>query len=255
MYRHLFTALVFSLASFAAAASAQAQIQAQRCADCHFARPDAPGQDHLADWDRSQHGRNSIGCQNCHDGDASTFEPFLAHRDILSPADPKSPLHATNIPATCGSCHVGPFVSFQDSRHFELLQAGNTRVATCVTCHGAVDGRALSPKALESRCNTCHGPDATAPRAERAAAVRLQYEGLSVVREQLKLANQLIGRVQDTDLRAELEEEYQQAEVPLTRAIESGHKFVYDDLQSNLDLAQTRAEALLSRLANQGRQP
>jgi hypothetical protein len=29
-----------------------------------------------------------------------------------------------NLPKTCGACHAGPFVAFQESRHFALLQAG-----------------------------------------------------------------------------------------------------------------------------------
>lgn len=66
------------------------------CADCHFARPDAPGQAHLMEWDRSPHRRNSIGCERCHGGDPTTVERFLAHRDILPPSDAKSPVHPRN---------------------------------------------------------------------------------------------------------------------------------------------------------------
>jgi nitrate/TMAO reductase-like tetraheme cytochrome c subunit len=234
------------------AAPAAAQLTQSRCADCHFARPDAPGQSHLAEWDRSPHGRNSVGCEKCHGGDASTVESFLAHRDILAPSNVKSPLHPRNIPATCGGCHVGPFVAFQDSRHHELLQKGEgqNRGPSCVTCHGEVDGRVLSPKGLESRCNSCHGPGEPVARADRARNARQTYEGLSVVREQLKLAANLIRRVSDKGRRAELEEMHRQAEVPMTRAVNAGHRFVYDELQSSLKLAQTRAEDLLARLAN-----
>jgi hypothetical protein len=42
----------------------------------------------------------------------------------------------------------------------------------------------------------------------------------------------------------------QQAQVPLTRAVNAGHRFVYDDLRENLATAQKRVEALLSTLAN-----
>ena len=38
--------------------------------------------------------------------------------------------------------------------------------------------------------------------------------------------------------------------MPLTRAIDAGHKFVYDDMKSHLTIAQQRIETLLASLAN-----
>lgn len=240
------------LGTFLVAGTAYAQPNS-RCADCHFARPDAPAQEHLREWDRSPHGRNNVGCQKCHGGNESSVEPFLAHRGILSPQNPDSPVNRVKLPSTCGGCHVGPFVAFQDSRHYQLLQGGDHRGPTCSTCHGEVDGRLLSPKALEARCNECHGDKGPAPRAERARQVRQLYEGLSVVREQIRLTGNFIKRVTDKQRRQELQDELDQAKVPLTRAVNAGHKFVYDDLQASLATAQQRAEALLAKLANQPR--
>lgn len=241
-------AVCFALSCLATSVSAQ---QNSRCADCHFARPDAPAPEHLHAWDRSPHGRNVVGCQKCHGGDDTTVEPFIAHRGLLSPTNPASPVHRSNLPTTCGACHVGPFVAFQDSRHYQLLQTGDRRGPTCSTCHGEVDGRLLSAKALESRCNGCHGAGEVAPRAERARDARRLYESVQVVREQLKLAESFVKRISDKARRTELEDALEQARVPMTRAINAGHRFVYDDLKESLALAQTRAEDLLSRLANQ----
>jgi len=247
--RRLWTACCVALGlGIATAASAQ---QSSRCADCHFARPDAPAPDHVQDWDRSPHGRNVVGCQKCHGGDETTVEPFIAHRGLLAPSNPKSPVNRTNLPSTCGGCHVGPFVAFQDSQHYQLLQSGDRRGPTCSTCHGEVAGRLLSAKALESRCSGCHGAGEVAPRAERAREVRQLYESLSVIREQLKLAESFVKRVNDKARRRELDEALEQAQVPVTRAVNAGHRFVYDELKSALAQAQTRAEELLSRLANQ----
>lgn len=241
-------------AVFAVFVPAMAAAQADsRCADCHFARPDAPAQEHLREWDRSPHGRNNVGCQKCHGGNESSVEPFIAHRGIVSPSNPDSPVNRVKLPTTCGGCHVGPFVAFQDSRHYQLLQGGDHRGPTCSTCHGEVDGRLLSPKALEARCNECHGPKAQAPRDERARQVRQLYDALTLVREQVKLAENFIKRVNDKPRRQALQDELEQAKVPLTRAISAGHKFVYDDLQNSLATAQQRAEALLAKLANQPR--
>ena len=250
MARTLWVIFMWAVGLLAASPSS-AQIAPQSgCADCHYAHPEAPRRDHLESWDRSPHGRNNIGCEKCHGGNPKVFEDLPAHAGILSPASAKSPVNRRNLPTTCGACHTGPFVAFQDSRHYELLQSGNEKGPTCSTCHGEVGGRVLSPKALESQCNECHGPRELAPRAARARQVREQYEGLTVVREQMKLAQSLIKRVDDRKRRASLTEAYEQAQVPLTRAVHAGHKFVYDDLREYLAVAQERVEALLSTLAN-----
>lgn len=250
MNRSLPAAFV-ALAIVMAASAALAQIAPQSaCADCHFARPEAPRRDHLAAWDRSPHGQNNVGCEKCHGGNPKVFEAFPAHSDIVPASNAKSPVNRVNLPATCGACHTGPFVAFQDSRHYELLKSGDRNGPTCSTCHGEVDGRVLSPKALASQCDKCHGPGDIAPRAARARQVREQYESLTVVREQMKLAQSLIKRVDDRKRRASLTESLEQAQVPLTRAVNAGHKFVYDDLREYLAVAQKRVEALLSTLAN-----
>jgi hypothetical protein len=108
----------------------------------------------------------------------------------------------------------------------------------------------LSARALESRCASCHGPGEIAPRAERARPTRELYDGIAVVREQLKLAQSFIRRIDDKARRARLEAAYQQAEVPLIQAIQAGHKFVYDDLRERSEVARMRTEALLKELAN-----
>lgn len=243
--------LVAAIAAGLWAAAASAQIPPRNgCGDCHLATPDAPGKNHVLDWDRSPHGRNNVRCSACHGGNPGTFEPLQAHAGMLNATNPQSPVNPKNLPATCGTCHVGPFVAFQSSRHYELLQSGDDRGPTCTTCHGDTDGRLLSATALGTQCAHCHGPHEVAPRAGRVAQVREQYEALGVVREQLKLARNLIKRVDDKTRRAPLQSELEQAEIPLTRAINAGHTFVYDDLVSNLTVAQQRVNALMSRLAN-----
>jgi len=237
------------LAAISTSVTAFAQ-EVNRCADCHLTWRDAPGTVHVQIWDRSEHGRNNVGCAKCHGGDPASSDASRAHRNIVRPGHVKSPLNPRNIPATCGSCHVGQFVAFQESRHYQLLLSGSSRGPTCVTCHGDVDGTLLSPKALESRCNSCHGPREQAPRAERARNARELYESLKVVREELKLANSLIKRINDRQRREDLMTEYRQAQVPVTVAIVAGHKFVYDDLRTSVGQAQTRVSALLARLAN-----
>jgi hypothetical protein len=241
------TALMVSLLISAVPASAQPN---SRCADCHFAQNNIPAPDHLFDWDRSPHGRNRVGCEKCHGGNSTVFESALAHRGVLNSGNTKSPVNRANLPATCGGCHVGPFVAFQDSRHYDLLKKGEPYGPTCSTCHDAVAGQLLSPTALEKQCGRCHGAGEVAPRAERAKNARGMYESLNAVRSQLKLASTMIRKIDDKERRADLMNEYEQATVPLTRAINAGHKFVYTDLNEFLGVAQTRVEKLMGRIVN-----
>lgn len=224
-----------------------ATAQQSRCADCHFANPGAPG--HLSDWDTSPHGRNAVGCDACHGGNPATFERAEAHRGILSRGNPASPIHRENIPTTCGKCHVGPFVEFQKSRHFALLQTGDPRVPICTSCHETVGAHVLSPAGLERECAGCHKPDGPVGR-EFPGQGRLMVYGISTARADLDEAKSLIKRVKDKTLRTGLEDDYRQAEVPLIEAGNAGHAFVFTELQERLAVARTRIEALLDRLAN-----
>jgi hypothetical protein len=231
-----------------AAAPAAAQTSRSTCADCHFARPDSPAQDHLFNWDRSPHARNSVGCEKCHGGNATTFEPLQAHAGLLTAAHAKSPVNRRNLPATCGACHIGPFVAFHDSRHYQLLESGKAGGPSCSTCHETVGARLLSPKALEARCASCRGPEEVAPRAGRAREARDTYEQLAAIKAQLKLARARIQQVADPARRAVLADVLQQAEVPLTRAVNAGHRFVYGELVESAAVAQTRIEALMQMI-------
>lgn len=233
------------------APEADAQLDRSRCADCHFAnahREPAPA--HVHDWSLSPHRREDVGCENCHGGDASTFESTLAHRGILGSLNPSSPTHRSRLPETCGTCHAGVYTNFQQSEHYALLGQGDRRVPTCSTCHGSVGARLLSPRGLERQCQTCHGEDGIAPRPGRAANARQLLEGVAELRESLDAAEHLIERVRDEPRRAELELAYQQAEVPVLQAARAGHRFVFDELQERLTTARARIAALLADLVN-----
>jgi Cytochrome c7 and related cytochrome c/Cytochrome c554 and c-prime len=224
--------------------------QQSRCADCHFARPDAPAPEHLADWDHSAHSRSNVGCEKCHGGDANTYESFLAHRGILNSTNPASPVNRRNLSATCGGCHTSPFVAFQKSQHFALLEKGDGRVPVCTTCHGPAGSIRPSARALETQCAQCHGQKGIAPRAERAEAARTLYDALHESRDLMKTVRSLINRIDDKSRRTLLEEAYQQAEVPLIQAVQAGHQFIYDELKERLSVARQRMETLLGQLAN-----
>lgn len=221
-----------------------------RCADCHFANPGSVSPAHLSEWEMSAHGRRDVGCETCHGGNPRSFEPFVAHQDILARTNPASPVHRANLPRTCGACHTGPLVAFQRSRHYELLRAGDRNVPNCATCHGEAAGTRLSPKALEAQCAQCHGAGKVSPHPDRPAQGRLALDGLREARASLREARAAIARVKDPARRKGLEAVAQQAEVPIVEAVQASHAFVYDQLNERLETARIRITALLEQIAN-----
>ncbi|MGH9460716.1 MAG: cytochrome c3 family protein [Vicinamibacteria bacterium] len=221
------------------------------CGDCHVANPDAPEASHLQDWEFSAHGRNQVGCEACHGGNATTFEPFRAHQGVLNSSNPASPVNWQNVPETCGGCHIGPFVAFQKSAHFKLLKDGNESSPNCTTCHGEVAAQLLSPSGLAKRCESCHGdPGGTSYHPDYPAQGKLLLDLVKETRTLLSQAPPLISRIADASRRARFEEAYRQAEVPLIEAVNTGHAFSFAELEERLAVAVGRTEALLKELAN-----
>jgi Cytochrome c7 and related cytochrome c len=204
-------------------------------------------------WDRSPHGQANVGCEMCHGGDPTTFEAPAAHRGILNSGNPASPVNRANIVRTCGSCHSGPYVAFQSSKMYALLQAGDRDVPVCTTCHSAVGATLLSPKALEARCQKCHAENRPGSHPEFPAEGRRMLESIQEVRDLLKQAQPLIGRIRDTELRQRFEEQYRQAQVPTTEALNLMHAFRYEASEERRAVARQRADALLDQLANAAR--
>lgn len=243
-------ASILSVVILLAATGAASAQGVSRCADCHIANPESMSSTHLAEWDLSAHGRNNVGCEACHGGDPRSFEPFVAHRGVLARTNPASPVHRSNEPATCGTCHTGPYAAFQRSRHFALLKSGDRTVPNCATCHGEVAGLRPSPEALEARCQQCHGPSSPVPRPQFAARGRQAFEGLRETRALLTDVRRAIARVKDPARRAALSREADLAERPIVDATGEAHAYVYDHLDEWLALARTRLSQLFDRVAN-----
>lgn len=231
-------------------ASAVAQLHPSLCADCHYANGGRPNPSHLHEWDASAHERAGIGCDGCHGGNPNTVDSFLAHQTIVRGRDVESPIHAANLPRTCGRCHSGPYVAFQKSKHDALLRAGGDDGPTCSTCHGTASGHLLNPAALERQCNSCHGRGKKFERLEYAGSARMLQQGVREVRELLKTASPMIKRIRDDKLRSDLQHAFNQAEVPLIDAVRDAHSFVFTDSEERVGVARARADALLERIAN-----
>jgi predicted CXXCH cytochrome family protein len=160
---------------FQGAPRGAAQIAA--CARCHsdaeLMRRFAPRQrvDQAAEYATSVHGQRLAG------GDANVATCVSCHgaHGIRRVSDAKSPVFATNVAATCASCHAdakhmagykGPggaalstsqFADYQQSVHYRALTTGNDLAApTCNDCHGNHGAAPPGVGAIANVCGTCH---------------------------------------------------------------------------------------------------
>ena len=107
------------------------------CASCHA--------DEQAAYERSFHAKavkggnsNAATCVDCHG----------SPHELLPSSDPKSRVHHSKIPATCGACHSQKFVmegsglrvqtvtSYEQSVHGHAVANGSEKAAVCTDCHG-----------------------------------------------------------------------------------------------------------------------
>ena len=78
------------------------------------------------EFKKSVHGKTGeVSCISCH-----------GSHNLRSLIDPKSTIFRSNIPQTCGSCHLDITKEFVDSIHGALAARGRTDSPTCTTCHG-----------------------------------------------------------------------------------------------------------------------
>jgi hypothetical protein len=160
----------------AAPAGAQDEIhipEGDECAYCHVDLDELPADFHQYDV----HFKAGISCVGCHGGDATTDDEELAMDEAVGFVGVPSP---QEIPAFCGKCHSDleymrtfqPTIrtdqesQYHTSGHGKVLATGDTKVATCVSCHTA---HAILPASdtrssvhalnVPNTCNHCHGDD------------------------------------------------------------------------------------------------
>jgi predicted CXXCH cytochrome family protein len=91
----------------------------------------------------------AANCTSCHG----------SHK-ILPHTDPQSSTYRTNIPGTCGSCHVGINEQYQKGVHGKAVAAGSTSAPVCTDCHTAHG--IVEPTSADFRmqstpiCGSCH---------------------------------------------------------------------------------------------------
>jgi predicted CXXCH cytochrome family protein len=120
------------------------------------------------------HGSRGLSCVNCHGGDPTKTEKLLA----MNPAEgfigkPKP----VSVAAFCGKCHsnaefmrtfnpalrVDQEVEYRSSVHSRRVAEGDPKPATCISCHGHHDVRAVKDTSspvhalrVAETCGRCH---------------------------------------------------------------------------------------------------
>jgi hypothetical protein len=176
----------------AARTAAPAEPHATSCTLCH-ANAEVAGEASPAIVEHEKSGAHAAAGLSCHDCHGGNPDPALA--ESLEAMDEKyaaNPFRGTpkrtEIPAFCGRCHSDPTVmkrfkpaarvdqerEYWTSRHGELLKQGDTKVATCVDCHGthgilppADVASPVHARRVAETCSGCHSDVA------RMAAYRL----------------------------------------------------------------------------------
>ncbi|HVS01872.1 MAG TPA: hypothetical protein VMT16_03805 [Thermoanaerobaculia bacterium] len=173
-------------AGWAAAAGAQeTTARVTSCTACH-GDADMLGEEGAAmvrGVSAGVHGQAGLSCHDCHGGnpDARLADDPDAAMDPGFAANPYRGVPARQeIPELCGGCHSDPTFmrrfrpdirvdqvrEYWTSHHGMALAAGDTRVATCVDCHG-VHGilgsgnpeSPVYPSAVAETCRKCHSDE------------------------------------------------------------------------------------------------
>lgn len=233
----------FAVCVFASVTAASDDQPMTRCASCHFANiSTVPAPQHLGDWQRSAHGKRGVGCNQCHGGDPWTYEPLQAHRGVLDPADPASPVHAANLVRTCAGCHGSITRAFSASLHQKLVGEDAARTPTCVACHGVMSARVPSPAGLESRCASCH--ELGTRRGDYASAMRTALEALTIEQLRADALDHSMERVTDPARRAEVTMALRDVRSALAGAVDAAHTFDVPAINERVGEAKRRLDGL-----------
>ena len=153
-----------------------------RCVNCHgkIEKTDLTQPVHsFKEWRQSIHAKKGVTCDVCHGGNPQGTDQASAHKGIERSSDPGSRIYFNKIPETCGSCHVQELENFKRSSHYKELK-NSGKGPNCVTCHGSMATRVLSPRDMDSLCNLCH------QKPTKAYATLLSLDTSRKLTEQLR---------------------------------------------------------------------
>ncbi|HEX5834609.1 MAG TPA: cytochrome c3 family protein [Pyrinomonadaceae bacterium] len=171
------TSLLFCTGVILLAACSVTAQQKNSCIECHVKLEGELG-DPARSIKNDIHLSRGLSCNDCHGGDP-TVDDKVAAKDLTKGylGRPRT----MDIPAFCGKCHndasfmkkfnpalrVDQEKEYATSVHGQLLKTGNTKVATCISCHGVHGIRAVSdalssvyPSNVAETCSQCHSDSA-----------------------------------------------------------------------------------------------
>ena len=147
--------------------------QKSSCIECHIKLEGELG-DPARSISTDIHLSRGLSCNDCHGGDPTKDDKDAAKdRSKGYLGRPRT----VDIPAFCGKCHndasfmkkfnpalrVDQEKEYATSVHGQLLKTGNTKVATCISCHGVHGIRAVTdalssvyPSNVAETCSKCH---------------------------------------------------------------------------------------------------
>jgi hypothetical protein len=141
--------------SVAAAADKDEEV-GNSCVQCHSRLPGnsfVGAESHS--WTGSIHQKNGVTCDRCHGGNPQAAGEKEAHEGVLPSSNPESTVYFKNVPATCGKCHGAQYYKFTQSVHYKMLESTG-KGPECVTCHGSMVTRVLTPNNVATLCEQCH---------------------------------------------------------------------------------------------------
>ncbi len=122
--------------------------------ECHEDRLRQLATANYQQWSESLHALKGITCDVCHGGDPKQATKEMAHT-FKNTTDPGSPVYYTNVPKTCGKCHPNELTNFENSTHYQKLEALQL-APTCTTCHAPHKFTVLDPEDFRKFCGNCH---------------------------------------------------------------------------------------------------
>jgi cytochrome b subunit of formate dehydrogenase/nitrate/TMAO reductase-like tetraheme cytochrome c subunit len=202
--RATFLAFALLLSTSAFAEEAKLPAGADSCLECHKPGGDGP-EFKTAQFLKSVHAQNGVGCTDCHqgyamgphDGEAKVAPADEAKVARLAKAswgegEHKETVKSPRAYLACANCHDGEAAAFGASIHAKWLRE-DTKVAgaTCASCHGEIHGAQplakFDPKAgtrepipadrraMAKRCEGCHGNEEFAKAAGLNAEAASTY--------------------------------------------------------------------------------
>ena len=190
-----------------------------QCVVCHqkVSGKETSGPVHtFAEWQKSVHAKSGVACDACHGGDPAAKDKTRAHALVARSTMVGSRIYFDKIPETCGACHAKEFSGFKSSAHYKALQ-NSGRGPNCVTCHGSMAARVMTPRDMETLCSVCHRH----PTQAYAALLALQNSRKSLDQLDQRIAH---AKKENIDVAGQAEE-FKKVQESYKEALQLWHTF------------------------------